>query len=312
VNRAPKLNMGDRVGLVAPGARPESAATVAYAARVVEEMGFVALVGDNVWQAHGHLAGTDEQRLEDLNKFTRDPDVKGIFCIAGGFGALPLLDKLDYDAIAKAPKIFVGSDENTALLLAVYQRCALPVVLGPNLDRVRSKKSFDALKFSVTDSGGTVFEPRSESVGDKRISLMYSSCHGQVIGRTYGGHLGTLVSMMGTPFHPELADAILCLDDYNERYDTLERWLTNLYVSGSLARVSGTACGEFAGCGARGNQTVLPIEDSFGDRLKQLRKPNLFGFAFGRTNTSDSVPIGVPAELDTMRGTMTISHGAVE
>ena len=283
-----------------------------YAARVVEEMGFVAIVGDHVFEAHGHLAGTDDQRLADLHKFVGDPSVAGIFCISGGFGALPLLDRLNYDALSRSPKIFVGSDENTALLLAVYKRCALPVVLGPNLDRVRSKRSFDALKRSVTDGSGTVFEPRSEVVGEKRISLMYSSCHGQVIGRTNGGHLGTLVSMMGTPFHPELADAILCLDDYNERYDTLERWLTNLYVSGSLARVSGTAFGEFAGCGARGNQTVLPIEDSFGERLKQLRKPNMFGFAFGRTNTSDSVPIGVPAELDTMRGTMTTSHGAVE
>jgi len=310
--RARKLKNGDRVGLVAPGTRPDSAATVAFAARVVEEMGFTAVTGQHVLETHGHLAGTDQQRLQDLNGFLSDPAIAAIFCISGGFGALPLLDRLDYDAVVQNPKLIVGSDENTALLLAVHIRCALPVVLGPNLDRVRSAKSFDSLKRCVTTADAAVFETRSESIGEKRISLMYSSYNGQAAGVTLGGHLGSIISLMGTPFQPDFEGKILCLDEYNERYDTLERWFTNLFISGSLAKVSGTAFGEFAGCGARGNQTVLPIEDSFGERLKQVRKPNLFGFGFGRTNVSESLPLGVPAELDTMRGTIKVLHGAVE
>ncbi|HEY9773198.1 MAG TPA: LD-carboxypeptidase [Planktothrix sp.] len=311
--KARALKPNDRVGLVAPGARPESAAAVAYAVRVVQEMGFRAVVGEHVLDAHGHLAGNDNQRLSDLDKFIQDESIAGIFCVTGGFGALPLLARLDYDAIKDKPKLFIGSDDNVALLIAVNKVCSLPVVLGPNLDRVRTAESFSSLKTAVTDTTPITVRCKSDRLGDNiEIPSGYSSFTGVRTGTVMGGSLTGLISLMGTQFQLEFDDIILYLDDYNERFDILDRWFTTLYVSGSLDKVAATIFGDISSCGSRGNESVLALEDLFGERLKQLRKPNLFGFGMGHNKTSPSIPLGVRARFDTTNSALEFESAAVE
>src|SRR5262245_38470922 len=120
--KPPALKPGDRVGLACPASRPASPAVVRQRVKVIEELGLHAIVGNHVLNVHGYLAGTDEERLDDLNSLLADHSIAGIFCITGGFGTLRLLDRLDYASITKHPKIIVGCDDITSLLLAVYGR----------------------------------------------------------------------------------------------------------------------------------------------------------------------------------------------
>jgi muramoyltetrapeptide carboxypeptidase len=311
--KANLLKRNDRVGIVAPGARPASPATVSYAMRVIEELGFTPVVGKYVLSFHGHMAGSDEERLSDLNGFIVDESIAAIFCITGGFGALPLLRGIEVESIEKSRKLIVGSDENTVLLLAVNGVCSLPVILAPNLDRVLSQSSFQSLKSVLTSAQPISIRAESEKLGsDLSISRAYSSFSGAATGTVIGGNLSAVLSLMGTPFEPDFEQSILYLDDYNERFDILDRWFTTLYVAGALKRTSGVVFGEFSQCGARGNETILPLEDLFGERLQELKKPNLFGLPIGHNETSSSMPLGVMASLDTTIGTIEFAEPALE
>jgi len=313
IAKAHALKQNDRVGIVAPGARPASPATVSYAMRVVQELGFVPVIGKYVLSVHGHLAGTDEERLSDLNQFVLDESIAAIFCITGGFGALPLLRGIEFETLEKSRQLIIGSDENTALLLAVHGVCSIPVILAPNLDRVLSESSFRSLKTVLTSKQPvTVKTERQELGANVSISKGYSSLDGVASGTVIGGNLSAVLSLMGTPFEPDFEQSILYLDDYNERFDILDRWFTTLYVAGALKSTAAVIFGEFNGCGSRGNESILPLEDLFGERLLELNRPNLFGFPLGHNQTSQSIPLGIFANLDTAKGTLEFAESALE
>lgn len=76
-------------------------------------------------ERHGYLAGVDELRAKDVNEMFKNPDIDGIFCIRGGYGATKILPLLDYEMIKENPKVFVGYSDVTALHIAFNQRCEL-------------------------------------------------------------------------------------------------------------------------------------------------------------------------------------------
>src|SRR3984893_16895852 len=87
--------------------------------------GLVPKFGKNVRKRESYLGGTVEERLDDLHSMFRDPEVKAIFAIRGGYGAAQLLDRIDYDLIRSHPKIFLGYSDITALHLAIHKKTRL-------------------------------------------------------------------------------------------------------------------------------------------------------------------------------------------
>jgi muramoyltetrapeptide carboxypeptidase len=307
--KAEPLKAGDQVGLCCPGSRPASPAVLTRAVRLVEEMGFKPVVGKHVLSIDSYMAGTDEERLADLNGFLKNRSVRGIFFVSGGYGSLRLLPEVDFKVLSDEPKVIVGCDDNTHLLLAVLSVSKLVPFHGPNLDQLKSKYSFDRLKEAVTKKG--VMKPvlaadgANDEVGE---GYFYSKVAGTAAGALLGGNLTAITSLMGTPFAPDFRDAVLFLEDINERTDILERWLTTLYISGKLGEVSGVACGEFNGCGPKGSYDLLSIEEIFASRFTQLQKPSCFGLPLGQTSRMATVPLGVKVSLDASKGVLTFKE----
>lgn len=298
VIKPPPLKARDRVALLSPASRPDSPAIVARAARIVVDMGLDPVIGKNALSIHGYLAGTDEQRLEDLQSAIDDPTIKAIFCLTGGYGCLRLIDKLDFKSLRENPKIILGSDENTTLLLAVHRWTGLVCLHSANLDRVDSQAGLDTLKKAVTDTQ-TWMSIKNDGFPE---GFFYSTTGGIVDGRLIGGNLSAISSMMGTRHEPDIANSILFLEDKNERNDILDRWFTTLYVSGQLRKVRGVVIGTFENCGPKGTLSQLSIEDTFGERLKEMNIPNCFGLPIGQSSASRVIPIGVNARLDADKG----------
>lgn len=298
VIKPPPLKARDRVALLSPASRPDSPAVVARAARIVENLGLDPVIGKNALSIHGYLSGTDEQRLADMQSAMDDPSIKAIFCLTGGYGSLRLIDKLDYSGLRKNPKIVLGSDENTSLLLAVHKWTDLVCLHGANLDCVDTQKAFDVLHKAVTDTQNWV-PVQSDGFPEE---FCYSTAGGVAEGRLLGGNLSAISSMMGTRHEPDITNSILFLEDKNERNDILDRWFTTLFVSGQLRRVRGVVIGTFDNCGPKGTLSMLSIEDTFGDRLKEMNIPNCFGLPIGQSSASRVIPIGVNSRLDADKG----------
>lgn len=130
------LKPGDRVAVLCPAGRPHSPASVNRAKAIVEEMGFRPVVGKNALKIYGTMAGTDEDRLADFNEALSDDSIAGIFSVTGGYGALHLVDKIDWDRLKQNPKVIVGSDDICHLLLSAYARTGLVGFHAPNMDRI--------------------------------------------------------------------------------------------------------------------------------------------------------------------------------
>jgi muramoyltetrapeptide carboxypeptidase len=305
--KAPALKPGDKVGIVAPASRPEGPHVVAAAEQLVASIGFDPVIGENVLSINGYMAGTDEERLADLNGFINDRSIRGIFCISGGFGSIRLLDKVDYAALAKDPKVLVGSDENTCLLLAVNKATGLICFHGYNLDCIKTAADLAELKSAITS---TSVLPPVVSVKSFPPGFVYAPVPGKATGVLLGGNLTALFSLMGTRYQPSFQNRILFLEDRNERNDVLERWLTSLFLSGELARVNAILFGVFEGCGIRGAYNLLSLEDIFTEHLKELKKPSCFGMSFGQAQNCRVIPLGIPAVVNTETGLLEFTEAA--
>lgn len=303
------LKPKDRVSLLCPASRPHNPATIDFCKKMVEEMGFTPILGSHVLSMHGYMAGTDSERIADFNAAIHDDTISAIFCLTGGFGSLPILDKLDFAALAKKPKLIVGSDDNCHLLVAALTKIGLVSLHGPNLDHVSDRAAFDKLKNAVTSKAPLPKMKASNWLGDS--GTCYAPVAGRVEGQLVGGNLTALVSLMGTPYHPDFNSRILFLEDKNERNDILDRWLTTLWVAGELDRVSGVAFGNFENCGTKGSENMLTIEELFGDRMMKVKKPSCFGLPFGQGPASEYVPYGCNAKFDAQAGVLEILESAL-
>lgn len=305
------LKQGDRIGLVCPGGRPHNPSAVNLAAAIVEDMGFKPVVGKNVLKIHGSMAGTDEERLEDLMNFVRDDSVAAVMSITGGYGSIRLVDKIDWDEVEKQKKLFIGTDDVCHILLSAYAKTGLVSLVAPSPETIEKKPVFEALKSALTSTEPLPLVTASYKKDGLDLSYRYAPVEGRAEGPLVGGNLTALSSLMGTPYEPPFAGALLFLCDANETNDMLDRWFTNLYIAGALNQVNGVIFGDFPNCGARDCFNLLSLEDLFGDRMKDLVKPTCFAMPVGQSDRSLPVPIGVRAEFDSAPGTLRFLEAAL-
>jgi len=306
------LRPGDRVGIVAPSSRPATPATVAAAERVIREMGLNPVLGKNILNVHGYMAGTDNERMSDFQEMLDDNSIKGLFCITSGFGAMHLLPLLDYHKFSRNPKVIVGCGENSVLLNAIYERSGLVTFHGPNLDEIDCRETFERVKNSLTSSG--TWEPLSSNTGsdtDVFRSTFYCPVPGDAEGHLIGGNLTALVSLLGTPYEPKFSGSILLLDDVHEQTGILDRWFTTLYLAGHLQTCKAVALGMFEECGPSTNGNMMSVMDMFSDRLKYLGTPSCFGLPVGQTKVSNVVPFGIKARLFAAAGRLEFCEPAL-
>ena len=116
---------------LSPASTPTPREKIQASVRYLEKLGYRVRVGEHASKAWGYLAGTDEERAEDLNAMIRDPEVKAIFALRGGYGTPRILPLIAYRALARRPKIISGFSDITALQLAIYRKCKLVTFSGP-------------------------------------------------------------------------------------------------------------------------------------------------------------------------------------
>ena len=124
LRRSPVLQKGDLVRLISPASFPDRTQFESYI-QALQNWGLRCDTGDHVLCQHGYMAGTDDQRLEDLNNAFRDPDVRAIVTTRGGAGAYRIADDIDFMAVDADPKPMLGFSDITSLQLALFNRCNL-------------------------------------------------------------------------------------------------------------------------------------------------------------------------------------------
>ena len=129
--RPPRLVSGQRVALVAPASAPETSADFRHADTACRALGLKPVIGPNARKRTGYLAGSDDERLADLNAALADPATDAVWCLRGGYGITRLLDRVDLAPLARRPKVIIGYSDITALLLAVTRLTGIVTFHGP-------------------------------------------------------------------------------------------------------------------------------------------------------------------------------------
>jgi len=324
-----RLTRGDLLGIICPASPVADGARLERGVRYLESLGYRVSVGANAAKSDGYLAGTDNERADDVHAMFADRRVKGIFCARGGYGTGRLLGLLDYPLIARHPKVFVGYSDVTALEIALWKKCSLVTYHGP-MSAVEMAGGIDpfteeSLWRTLTSAtpGMTVAAESGEAAakaGQAAAKAGQAAARagqaaaraGQARGRLVGGNLSLVASLLGTPWQPDLRGAILFLEDIGEDPYRVDRMLVQLAHAGAAARAAATALGQFTSCVVRESGTpTRPLEASFADFAAKARGPVVGGFPVGHERRMATLPLGILARLDARAGTLTLEEAPV-
>ncbi|MEO8380243.1 MAG: LD-carboxypeptidase [Acidobacteriota bacterium] len=305
-----RLSPGDTVGLVLPASLTLDGDDIALSKETLEAIGFKVKIGPHAYDRHGYFAGHDRDRADDLNRMFADDSVSGVICYTGGWGSPRVLPYLDYELIAKKPKVLIGYSDITALLNAIHQRTGLVTFHGPVGGSTFEPYSLDNFrKVVMTPEPAGLLAPPAKKATDlvDRANRVLHLAPGKATGRLVGGNLTLLAALMGTPYEIETDGAILFTEDIREEIYSVDRMLTQLAQGGKFAHLAGFVFGRCTECKA----TSFSLEDILRDRFGGGPAPAISGLAFGHIEQKLTLPLGITATLDADAGTLQLDEAAV-
>ncbi len=311
--KPPRLKTGDTIGVIAPSSGV-SEETFEEGLQHLADLGFKTKIGRYARERNGFLAGSDQERLRDLHWAFQDSEVDGIWCMRGGYGASRILPQIDFGLIKRNPKVFIGFSDITALHLAIFQKTGLVTFHGPVgasdfSDYTRTHVLNTIMKVSAPYEIELPAPPEgADPTLYKTIVVNGGKCRGRLI----GGNLSLISALNGTDFGlKDVRGKILFLEDVSEAPYRVDRMLTQLIQSVDMRLVAGIALGVFTKTENEDDSPSQSMIDVFRDRLGGLGVPVIYGLSFGHIRDQFTLPIGVEAELDTLKSTLTLLEAAV-
>jgi muramoyltetrapeptide carboxypeptidase len=312
--KPPRLKPRSLVGLLAPSGVVTDA-TIQRCVTNLEAMGFSVRTSANIRKGWGGYAGTIQERVDDMHAMFADREVKGLWVARGGSGAAALLPHLDYGLIARNPKIFVGYSDITALHLAIQRHAGLVTFHGPGAGATQNEYSLlHQYAMLMTPMPQYRMEPAAANHERGATESAYQPVtwkSGVAEGRLTGGNLSVLAALIGTPYQPDIKDALLFLEDVSEAPYRIDRMLTQLDQSLGLRRAAGAALGVFSRCEPRDGDASLSLREVLDIHFAKSSVPAAYGLSFGHIRDNCTLPMGIRARLDAGDGSITLLEPAV-
>ncbi|MEO8218815.1 MAG: LD-carboxypeptidase [Acidobacteriota bacterium] len=291
------LRPGARVAVLAASS-PSRRERIETARDHLVAAGLEIVFADNLFSTgRSYLAGNDELRAAEFNRFLRDPSIDGFFFARGGYGAMRILDRIDYAAFSNNPRPLVGFSDVTALNQALAVKTGVASFHGPMLN---------------TDfhDGLSPLQDRwlwSALSGEAPMEFRYDQTqvisHGQASGILFGGCLSITLALLETPYDFWVQDGIWFWEDVDEPIYRIDRMLTQLRLSGRLRNIRGVMIGKLKDCGVSDPDELDSLLSEF---FSDSGIPVVRDLPFGHFADNLLMPIGLPAELDTTALTFTL------
>ena len=297
------LRPGDRVRVVAPGSTPDPV-KMARGTEILQSWGLVVEIAPHVYDRNGYLAGSDADRLADLNAAFADPGVAAVFAARGGYGTQRIIDGLDTRPVRSRPRVVVGFSDITSLQGKLWRDAGLVSFYGPMVNWTDSRTgpaSIEALRRAVMTTDPVVI------TRDPAESTAPVVVPGTATGVLLGGNLTMLDTSIGAGDFPSLDGAILFFEEVDEAPYRIDRMLTHLRRVGALKKIVGVAVGQILN--SVGEPGEWDANAAVLDRLRGLGVPVLGGLPLGHGDGQLTIPLGTRATLDTTAGTLTVQAG---
>jgi muramoyltetrapeptide carboxypeptidase len=284
----PWLGEGDRIEIVTPASHIEED-VVRSSVTMLERSGFRVTLGEHVFTRQGPFAGSDEERLTDLQKATDDPEVRAVLCSRGGYGMSRIVDRVDFSILKRQPKWYVGYSDITSLHLWLSSVCGI-TSLHAEMPLNYSNQAYLPVCY---DSMVRALRGEAEPVrwtASREASL-------DVTGRVTGGNISLIYSLNGTQAQPDTRGAILFIEEIGEHFYHLDRMLTSMRMAGLLRDLSALLVGGMEKITEGEHVFNQSVEEVVMNVVRDYDYPVLFGYPAGHISDNRALFLGRDARI---------------
>ena len=283
------------IGLYAPAGFAQDPAALTRAVARLEAMGHRVVVDPTCHGRWQRFAAPDDERLAAVLRMAADPRVELAITLRGGYGWTRLLPRLDFHALAAGGKRWLGYSDFTAFQLAALQCAGMTTYAGPSATGDFGAESPSA--FTLDHCFGLLGSDRYEVTCELDGATEFSAS-----GMLWGGNLAMVAHLVGTPYFPSIADAILFLEDVGEHPYRIERMLYQLHHAGVLSRQRAILLGQFNEYELNGNDGGYDLAGVVAQLRSLVNVPVFAGLPFGHVTDKLTLPVGGNCALDVSGG----------
>jgi len=291
------LMPNDQIRIVSPSGNIEPKYIVG-AKKTLSSWGLNVTEGKFARTKYGRFAGTEAQRIADLQEALDDPSVNAILCSRGGYGVAQIIDKLDFSTFAKSPKWLIGFSDITILHNAISNLGVASIhgIMAKHLTQ------FSPNSIHVQKCREILFGQMPTYVVPKHRLNKVGIGQGKLI----GGNLSVLIGLRGSQFDLDYKNNILFIEDIAERPYHIDRMMQNLRFSGALAQLSGLVVGQFSDC----DEDPLmkkSVAQIIASAVSEYDYPVCFNFPAGHVDNNFPLKLGETVQFEVTKRAVTLA-----
>lgn len=290
VQLPPSLKKGDTVGIVCPAGYMD-AAKAAECIRVLQQWGFNVRTGDTLGGASvNYFSGTDEERLQDLQRMLDDDTVQAVLCGRGGYGTGRIIDRISFKKFRRRPKWVIGYSDITIFHNHVYRNYGIAGLHAPM-----------AAAFNNNGFKNRYIRSLREALSGEKACYTVSgngyNRRGRAEGPLVGGNLSLLVNAIGTRSDMQTKGKILFVEDIGEQKYNIDRMWYQMKRSGKLSQLEALIIGGFTDLQDTTRPFGEDIKDLLWDKVKEYGYPVCFDFPVSHDRENYALKVGANYRL---------------
>ncbi|GGG45143.1 S66 peptidase family protein [Epilithonimonas arachidiradicis] len=288
------LKKGDKIAIISPAGSVEIP-QLDKTLELIKTKGYEPVLGENLYTKYQNgysYAGTEKQRINDINWALNDKEISAVWASRGGYGCQHLLQELKLTEFRKNPKWYIGYSDNTVIQGYLLKK-GFASIHG---------QTIKTSSFGVTEES---YELIFDILKGKKLNYKIDSNPNNRVGETsgilIGGNLALVYALLGTKYSFDFTDKILFIEDIGENFYALDRMIMSLELAGVFTKIKGLIVGGMTNMGKESeNKDYEESFDSFtyqliADRISKYDFPTVFGFPNG--HIFDNRPLIIGSEI---------------
>lgn len=290
------LKKGDKIAIISPAGSVEPT-QLEKGIEMIKSKGFEPVLGENLYTkfSNGYnYAGTEEQRLKDMNWALNDSEISAVWASRGGYGCQHLVEGLNLKEFTKTPKWYIGYSDNTVIQSFLLKK-GFASIHGQTIKTSSfgvTEESYDLI-FDILKGKKPKYSLESNQFNKK----------GNIEGELIGGNLALIYALLGTKYSFDFKDKILFIEDIGENFYALDRMIMSLELAGVFKKIKGLIVGGMTNMGdEKDNKQYEESFDKFAnrliaDRISKYNFPVVFDFPNGHIKDNRPLIIGIEIKV---------------